>query len=250
MHIDDSFHVNAPYNQYHYTLYYYDQAENLVKTVPPQGVHPITSTASLDTIKQYRLGTPGYNPVYPNFDSLASLYWFNSLNSPIQQATVDGNITQYWYDRLGRLVLSQNAVQKPYLFSYTEYDPLNRIIEVGQLNTQIKEITVTLPSTVDSAYIAPLDYYRLFSITRNDDSLSFWLSHTPHTQVTHTYYDTVAFPNIPLRQENLRKRISTITYQENAFDTIVHDTVHINYSVYPTVQSYVIWSVPVNIIKE
>ncbi|MBN8785275.1 MAG: hypothetical protein J0G98_19605 [Terrimonas ferruginea] len=31
--------------EYHYTLYYYDQAGNLVKTVPPAGVRPDYSTA-------------------------------------------------------------------------------------------------------------------------------------------------------------------------------------------------------------
>jgi hypothetical protein len=254
MQVDDSFHVKAPFDEYHYTLYYYDQAENLVKTVPPQGVHPITLSASLDSITQYRKGTPGYSPVYPNFDSLASLYWFNSLNSPVQQATPDGNITHYWYDRLGRLVLSQNAVQEPYLYSYTEYDPLNRITEVGQLSTQVEEKTITVypvwAASVDSGLMGPINNNRLYRIARNDDSLNFWLSHTPHTQVTHTYYDTVAFPNIPLQQQNLRKRISTITYQEIGFDTIVHDTVHVIYYMHtPTVESYIIWYVPEDVAR-
>ncbi|HKO81986.1 MAG TPA: hypothetical protein VJU78_16380, partial [Chitinophagaceae bacterium] len=34
----ESFTVNLPVNEYHYTLYYYDQAGNLVKTIPPEGV--------------------------------------------------------------------------------------------------------------------------------------------------------------------------------------------------------------------
>ena len=32
------FTVTAPVSEYHYTLYYYGQAGNLIKTVPPQGV--------------------------------------------------------------------------------------------------------------------------------------------------------------------------------------------------------------------
>jgi hypothetical protein len=35
----------------------------------------------------------------------------------------------YWYDRLGRMVVSQNTKQfnkSPNTYSYTKYDPLNR----------------------------------------------------------------------------------------------------------------------------
>ncbi len=36
----ESFTVTHPEREYHYTLYYYDQvAGNLVRTVPPAGVH-------------------------------------------------------------------------------------------------------------------------------------------------------------------------------------------------------------------
>ena len=212
-----------PFDEYHYTLYYYDQAENLVKTIPPQGVRPITSTASLDSINQYRLGTAGYNPVYPNGDSLASLYWFNSLNSPVQQATPDGNITHYWYDNLGRLVLSQNAVQAPNLYSYTEYDALNRIIEVGQLSFHIHFRQDSM-SHIRYYYTAPLSNDSVEKLARDPASLSYWLSHTKHTQVTHTYYDSVIFHYIPLLQQNLRKRISTITYGDYGSSGTINDT--------------------------
>lgn len=50
--------------------------------------------------------------------------------------------TRFWYDGLGRLVVSQNSKQFAHQFedpqgrahfSYTKYDPLGRIVEVGQL---------------------------------------------------------------------------------------------------------------------
>ena len=34
----------APQRLYHYTLYYYDQADNLIRTVPPEGVHLLPSS--------------------------------------------------------------------------------------------------------------------------------------------------------------------------------------------------------------
>ena len=212
MQIDDSFHVTMPFDEYHYTLYYYDQAENLVKTVPPQGVHPITAAASLDSIQKYRAGVAGYNPVYPK-DSMQTKYFYNTLNSPIKQQTPDGDSVHFWYDRLGRIVLSQNALQRNLTYSYTQYDALDRIIEVGQVST----VPANLPScfhcvgcTVSYGVLPVLPD----TFSRNDAELQNFINTGTKTQVTHTYYDTAQFTFIPLAQQNLRKRISTISYQD------------------------------------
>ncbi|HXB13878.1 MAG TPA: RHS repeat-associated core domain-containing protein, partial [Bacteroidia bacterium] len=208
MNIQDSFHLNMPFDEYHYTLYYYDQAENLVKTIPPQGVHPITAISSLDSVKAYRAGTAGYNPVYP-IDSMQTRYWYNTLNSPALQITPDGDSVRYWYDRLGREALSQNAIQKPYLYSYTKYDALNRVIEVGQLST-------------GSTKIAPGTF------VRTDATLQNFIRHWHHTQVTHSFYDTAEYTSLPIAQQNLRKRISSITFEDvddsnvNTYDNAIH----------------------------
>jgi hypothetical protein len=104
--VEDSFHMNGPFDEYHYTLYYYDQAENLVKTILRQGVHTITSAASLDSINKYRSGVSGYHPVYPNGDSLMSLYWFNSehFRSIIRLAKCfGGRIGAFCNKRVSRL---------------------------------------------------------------------------------------------------------------------------------------------------
>jgi hypothetical protein len=67
--------------QYHYTLYYYDQGGNLVRTVPPAGVNLLnltSCTSSLyDTLK-YDM-TTGQQTVFTN-DVLATTYDYNSLN--------------------------------------------------------------------------------------------------------------------------------------------------------------------------
>ncbi|MBK8406106.1 MAG: hypothetical protein IPL25_19160 [Saprospiraceae bacterium] len=39
--------LDAPKQEYHHTLYYYDRAGNLVRTVPPRGVHPYDLSASI-----------------------------------------------------------------------------------------------------------------------------------------------------------------------------------------------------------
>jgi YD repeat-containing protein len=233
MNIADSFNLLEPFDEYHYTLYYYDQAENLVKTIPPQGVHPITSSSEITSIDSNRLhGNP--HPKYP-VDSMSSRYWFNTLNSPVAQKTPDGDTTRFWYDRLGRLVLSQNKVQKVWSFySYTLYDAIGRIIEVGQLQPHTDTAHPSLPGcytcsgcTVDSLYYAPVIN------TRNDAALKSYITTGTRTQVTHTYYDTVEFPTIPLAQQNLRKRISSITYEDVYSSTPGNydNALHYNYDI-------------------
>ena len=46
--------MNYSYTEklYHYTLYYYDQAGNLIKTVPPEGVNILPITNSSDLLEQ------------------------------------------------------------------------------------------------------------------------------------------------------------------------------------------------------
>ncbi|HTJ11853.1 MAG TPA: LamG-like jellyroll fold domain-containing protein [Dinghuibacter sp.] len=46
--------MNANLDEYHYTLYYYDQAGNLIKTVPPAGV-ALLNGAQTDSVAQDRL---------------------------------------------------------------------------------------------------------------------------------------------------------------------------------------------------
>ena len=68
-----------------------------------------------------------------NIESLATQYRYNTLNQVIAQLTPDGGESQFWYDRLGRLAVSQNAKQADSTaYSYTLYDALGRITEVGQ----------------------------------------------------------------------------------------------------------------------
>ena len=242
MMIDDSFHLRMPFDEYHYTLYYYDQAENLVKTIPPQGVHPITSISSLDSITNYREGLEP-KPVYPR-DSLASRYWYNTLNSPIKQQTPDGDSVHFWYDRLGRIALSQNAIQRNLSYSYTQYDALGRIIEVGQVST----VPQNLPSCFHC--VSCIILYGVLPVlpdtfARNDAELQNFINTGTKTQITQTFYDSVAFKNIPLTQNNLRKRISGITYKDYNInpDSAINkyfNAIHYSYDIEGNVSSILI----------
>ncbi len=75
------------------TLYYYDQAGNLVRTVPPKGVVKITNTAQLAKIKQDRAAGLRTEFTQHNFKTT---YAYNSLNQLVNQSTPDNETMNIW----------------------------------------------------------------------------------------------------------------------------------------------------------
>lgn len=202
----ESFTVNYDVSEYHYTLYYYDQAGNLVKTVPPAGVDAkhgdATFLANVKTKRQnVRDGGAESSNILTPTHTLATEYRYNTLNQVIAQKTPDAGESQFWYDRLGRLVVSQNAKQAAgNKYSYTLYDDLGRISQVGQ-----KPQTTTMTET----------------ISRDPSQLASWLVNNGGStnvqnkeEITRTVYDVSYFNGeatlspAPLVQKNLRNRVS------------------------------------------
>lgn len=121
-------------SEQHYTLYYYDEAGNLIQTIPPAGVQPVPAS-------NFNQGV--WNGTEPVHDSLQlTRYQYNTLGQVVRQTSPDGGTTQFWYDYAQRLRLSQSA---RYLgssgvygqdgkYAYTKYDKQGRIIEVGRLD--------------------------------------------------------------------------------------------------------------------
>lgn len=76
--------------QHHYTLYYYDQAGNLIRTVPPGGVEVLNITSENSTLNQQinadRLN--GQKTVFTQH-RLVTRYEYNSLNQLVAQFTPD-----------------------------------------------------------------------------------------------------------------------------------------------------------------
>ncbi|BAV06167.1 YD repeat-containing protein [Filimonas lacunae] len=189
------FMVSDTSREYHYTLYYYDQAGNLVKTVPPKGVRPDFSTTFLNRVKTARSMGDTALPVH----SFLTQYRYNSLNQLVAQKSPDAGISSFWYDRLGRLAVSRNAQQQAdarSLYSYTIYDALGRITEVGQ---------------------KPATSAMLQTISQDTAALYNWLYNTGGTreQVTGTVYDIArgGFDTL-MSQKNLRNRVS-YSYTQN-----------------------------------
>lgn len=171
--------------EYNYTLYYYDQAGNLTKTVPPKGV-TLLAAASYNTLPAHTYVTN---------------YSYQSYSAPLTAKSPDETgTTDYIYDRLGRLVASANAEQKNVSnrVSYTFYDKLNRTSEVG-------EIDFYSPANVYSYMSTHNGFFDPTAVLRKN--------------VIHTYYDrpvntaiAALFPGGA--QQNLRNRVSCVNYED------------------------------------
>jgi len=195
--------------EYHYTLYYYDQAGNLVQTIPPAGVKPFanpsTDVATADSYRDNNSGTK--TPPH----TVETRYRYNSYNQLTEQSTPDAGVANYWYDIAGRLVVSQNARQAgDDDYSYTIYDDYGRISEVGEL-------------------------YRTEAITKataeDPDDLTTWINNGTKTEITKTFYDETLSAGIDAYfdngQENLRLRVATVAYYatdvaNTAYDNAIH----------------------------
>lgn len=206
----ESFTLKYDLNEYYYTLYYYDQAGNLIKTVPPQGVEVLTSNTNpnLLDVANFRanhaipMSMPPVAPVPSH--KMVTHYWYNSLQQLTMQYTPDGDTTHFYYDYLGRLVISQNSKQEKYApapgYSYTLYDELGRIYEVGEIYSSTAMTSI---------------------ISRDPVKLKNWISPVvgSRSQITSTYYDesyntAVSAYFGPGGQENVRNRVSTVAFTE------------------------------------
>jgi RHS repeat-associated protein len=233
--VDEGETFNVEYNlhEYYYTLYYYDQAGNLVKTVPPEGVNLITNPTDLNEVKDYRTDFRNNNAVLggvytPAVHDMRSQYAYNSLQQPVKAWQNEGGSntpeswesgeTRFWYDYLGRMIVSQNSKQagmSPPAYSYTYYDELGRIYEVGERHT-----TTTLEDDNTGSRNSAGEYY-YFDIASATTYDTWSLSGTTN-DITTTYYDeapTLTNSAAPAAfasgQENLRNRVAAVVYDDN-----------------------------------
>ncbi|MBP7809091.1 MAG: hypothetical protein KA163_07355, partial [Bacteroidia bacterium] len=203
--LQETFTRDYKFDEYQFTLYYYDEAGNLQRTVAPKGVDPLPITTNLSLL-------PSSTQQYPNHSSSTAVntnyvntYFFNTYNEPFNEGTVDGGLSNnYFYDLVGRIYASQNAKQNGassstnFIYSYTLYDVIGRIVEVGEIDNG-------LPLTP--------------SITQDPFQWSSWMGGGPRRQVTRTFYDApttdpVVLAKFTSGQNNLRNRVAYITYEE------------------------------------
>lgn len=197
----ETFTVSYQLGYYHYTLYYYDRAGNLVKTVPPAGVVPLT-TKQLETLA---LNDRGTWPTPAHL--LPTTYRYNSLHQLVGQKSPDGGLTRFYYSTKGQLRFSQNAKQTlAGVYSYTKYDALGRITEIGESSGGV---TSPASSTSLSYVLSQLDNLSFpGTALLNGKVPKRW-------QITRTFYSqpaAVGYPAVGTTpaspQRNLQNRVS------------------------------------------
>ncbi len=244
-------------NEFGYTLYNYDRASNLISTVPPMGVSPLSGSV-ITAIDTARMNNTSPIPItYVKQNS----YNYNTVNQVTDQTTINGGRTRFIYDRAGRLVFSQNANQAATgYYTYNLYDQQNRIIETGQAGLgcpYFAELVVTghpgsIPAcayaysvTTTDTLFSPDPFFIERSALVPYDSIAAHILSMNRTDVVRTAYDTAdtvlqyyyhsPFPNtITDTQENLRKRVACVKY----FDTLYAADDSLGHYVYATRYSY------------
>jgi RHS repeat-associated protein len=152
--------------------------------------------------------------------------------------------SRFWYDKLGRLVLSQNSRQYnktnpsdptvTQAFSYTLYDPLGRITEVGEKYENhggAPQLGSIFGSFVNGLYN---------NNAIDEGKFSVWIGGPgDRREVTSTYYDEQHLLNSAYPQANLRKRVTSTSYEEffDGNDLSYDHATHYSYDIHGNVKS-------------
>ena len=206
----ETFTITYTLGYHHFTLYYYDRAGNLMKTVPPAGVAPLTAAQVAACLPPSPRAPAPDRSTWPlPTHRLATTYLYNSLHQLEKQNSPDGGETHFFYNRKGQLRFSQNARQREASqpsYSYTRYDALGRVTEVGETFTgatgsvvAAEELKAPL-GELDNMSYPPLDEGRQVTRTLYGD-LNAAVSYRGQTQryltnrVAYSYYDVDGNPN-------------------------------------------------------
>jgi photosystem II stability/assembly factor-like uncharacterized protein len=178
----------------------------------------------------------------------SSFTHFNSPNYCFVRGLYDAPnrySARFYYDKLGRLVVSQNSRQynnstgEGRKFSYTRYDAIGRVYEVGEKTENTT--TSNRFQNVFGTFIS--DYYNPKAM--DDAKLAAWITgNGARKEVTRSYYDSTYFTGIagltPTRPTQ-RKRIIHVTYEE-VYDgnelTYDHGT-HYDYDIHGNVRTLI-----------
>ncbi len=234
------------FNNYHYTLYYYDQSGNLVRTVAPQGVTPLAmgTSPSVDYAREHANDPTPAPRVIPTH-TFETYYNQNSYGQVTRTSNPDQvGQTVYFYDFYGRAVASQNPEQvAAKAYSYVLYDAQGRPVESGQIYRDVPAVFQGPPGYT----INPLSETEL----RVDDqggAFKTWVYSGARSEVTVTTYDKSLSTVIASKfksgtQQNLRLRVATVAYFEDIprpiptdfFKTSYTSAIHYSYDIHGNV---------------
>lgn len=214
----ESFGYEAAPNEYQYTLRYYDQAGDLVQTVPPKGLRPLSS----QQLAQLEDSNTANDPAPPAHE-LVSRYQYDSRGQVVRRKAPDSGETHFWHNRAGQLRFSQTSQQAlDRRYAYMKYDARGRLIESG-----------LVAGWPDVAYIVALGATLGLNISAADarEFLERWLraaanlppmpiagSAITTEEVVTTSYDRPSSSCGSLVAENLRGRVAAMTAKTSLGD--------------------------------
>jgi len=223
----------------------------LLKCALPGNIFALTSSNSVVWETRSLSGINGVpNPAQVNITTIDFSSRYNGFIGGIDNSSTantgyarllndESNIfsTRFWYDRLGRMVISQNTKQfrrSKQDYSYTLYDELGRIKEVGE---KTDNAAINGFATIFGTYIN--NHYNPSVI--DDARLNAFIITGSRREVTRTYYDHNVITGLPLIQDNLRKRVASVTYEDvddNNDQTCQHAT-HYSYDIHGNVKTLI-----------
>ena len=167
-------------HEYHYILYYYDQAGNLAITVPPTGVKPLFTAKinqangvvkTIGSIAESGQPETSFAISYVlSGHYLLTHYRYNSFNEVTLSDSPDNGPARPWYGAFGRAKISQDGRQATLgRASYTLNDERGRRMEVGEVP-------------------ASLNVCLIMQAQQPEDLGSYLLDRTDRYHVTHTWY--------------------------------------------------------------
>jgi RHS repeat-associated protein len=258
----ENFTITYQLGYHHFTLYYYDRAGNLLKTIPPTGVVPLSSAqvaSCMSTTDRSAWPLPNHQ--------LSTTYLYNSLHQLEKQNSPDGGETHFFYNRKGQLRFSQNARQRTARlpsYSYTRYDALGRVTEVGETFTdatgnvavpeelkmpqskaedmsyppfdEVRQVTSTFYGDLNSSisylgkpqrYLTNRVAYSSYDVDGNpaiDDRSYTYYSYDPHGNVEWLCQEQPVLGRKFVRYEYdlISNKVTKVLYQENQPDQFYH----------------------------
>lgn len=213
----ESLQINYSDRIYHYTLFYYDQAGNLVKTIPPKGVRKLTP-AELELTVNFRETVNSQEEegsfIQPDH-KMAATYRYNSLNQVVEKYTPDGGYTRYCYDELGRLILSQDAHQAQQgKCTFIRYDAYGRINITGKMNApQFAFPKIMQQENYDQ-------FFEAFGVTTSEIFLTYYDEPLTdeNSNFPFPFFETTRlYPYFKKgAPQNLRNRLAALVYLEGS----------------------------------
>jgi len=146
--------------------------------------------------------------------------------------------SSFYYDRLGRIVASQNSRQwTAEEYSYTRYDELGRVTEAGVKVASAAEFGRVFGTTVGGQYVPSVIDDERFSELLDDNYAS------TRREVTQSYYDKSVITGLPVSfvpdALTQRKRITHVTYEAvyDGDDATYEHATHYDYDIHGNVQT-------------